>query len=196
MAELQRERLLRAIIACSAKRGYQSTTIADIVALAKTSRSAFYDHFENKEACFLAAYAQMSAAMQETVVASGLDAPDWEHALDLGMRTYFEWFRERHDQAAAFLVEIRTVGPEALKARAEVLERMSGRLKLLGLRAREEDPSLPELDDVAYASLIVTADELAHDYVRQGKADRLDELIEPIQYLARLVFAGPAAALG
>src|SRR3954470_14289356 len=123
VAELQRERLVRAIIACSARSGYQATTIADIVGLAKTSRSAFYEHFETKEACFLAAYAQMSAAMQETVVGSGVDAPTWAEALDLGLRTYFEWFQERHDQAAAFLVEIRTVGPEALKARAKVLER-------------------------------------------------------------------------
>src|SRR4051794_34604096 len=129
VAELQRERLQRAIIACSAKRGYQATTIADIVALAKTSRSAFYEHFESKEACFLAAYSQMSAAMQKTVVASGVDAPSWGDALDIGLRTYFMWFQERQDQAAAFLMEIRTVGPAALDARAKVLERMSGRLK-------------------------------------------------------------------
>src|SRR3954467_3331599 len=115
VAELQRERLVRAIIACSAKQGYQATTIADIVGLAGTSRSAFYEHFDSKEAYFLAAYAQMSAAMQEVVVASGLDAPTWQEALDIGLRTYFEWFQKRHDQAAAFLVEIRTVGPEALK---------------------------------------------------------------------------------
>ena len=190
MAELQRERLVRAIIACSAKRGYQSTTIADIVAVAKTSRSAFYEHFESKEACFLAAYAQMSKTMQDVVVASGLDAPTWQEALDIGLATYFEWFRERPDQARAFLVEIRTVGPEALKARAKVLERMSGRLKLLGLRAREEDPSLPELDDVAYASIIITADELAHEHVRRGRGKRLGELTAPVQWLARLVFAG------
>src|SRR4051812_47344863 len=194
VAELQRERLVRAIIACSAKRGYQATTIADIVALAKTSRSAFYEHFESKEACFLAAYAEMSATMQEVVVASGLEAPTWHEALDIGLATYFEWFRERPDQARAFLVEIRTVGPEALKARAEVLERMSGRLKLLGLRARHEDPSLPELDDVAYASIIITADELAHEHVRRGRAARLGELVAPVQYLARLVFAGADAS--
>jgi AcrR family transcriptional regulator len=190
VAELQRERLVRAIIACSARRGYQATTIADIVGLAKTSRSAFYDHFESKEACFLEAYTQMSATMQEVVVASGLEAPTWQEALDIGLATYFEWFRERPDQAAAFLVEIRTVGPEALEARAKVLERMSGRLKLLGMRAREEDPSLPELEDVAYASIIVTADELAHEHVRRGRASRLGELVAPVQWLARLVFAG------
>jgi AcrR family transcriptional regulator len=193
VAELQRERLVRAIIACSAKRGYQATTIADIVALAKTSRSAFYEHFESKEACFLDAYAQMSATMQDVVVSSGLDAPSWQEALDVGLATYFEWFRERPDQAAAFLVEIRTVGPEALEARAKVLERMSGRLKLLGLRAREEDASLPELDDVAYASIIITADELAHEHVRRGRAAHLGELVAPVQYLARLVFAGASA---
>ena len=50
--ERQRERLLRAIVACVAEKGYKDTTIADVVRVARTSRSAFYEHFANKQACF------------------------------------------------------------------------------------------------------------------------------------------------
>ena len=74
VARLQRERLLRSVIACSAHNGYQSTTISDIVARAEVSRTAFYELFESKEDCFLEAYAQMAAAMREAVVSSGRDA--------------------------------------------------------------------------------------------------------------------------
>jgi AcrR family transcriptional regulator len=190
VAGLQRERLLRSVIACSAGQGYHSTTIADIVGRAETSRTAFYDQFESKETCFLAAYEQTATAMREAVVASGVEVETWQEALDLGQATYFEWFSERPEVAAAFLVEIRTVGGRALEARAQVLDRMTHRVKLLGRRARREDPDLPELDDVAYASVIVMADELAHDYVRRGEAHRLPELIAPMQYLSRLIFQG------
>jgi len=190
VARLQRERLLRSVIACSAHSGYQSTTISDIVARAEVSRTAFYELFESKEDCFLEAYAQMAAAMRAAVVSSGRDAAAWREALDLGIATYFHWFSERPEVAAAFLVEIRAVGGRALEARADVITQMTHRMRLLGERARREEPTLPKLDEIAYASIITVTDELAHDYVRQGRASELAELIGPSQYLARYIFEG------
>jgi len=190
VGRLQRERLLRSVIACSARDGYQSTTIADIVARAEVSRTAFYEQFASKEECFLTAYRDMAAAMREAVVESGLDAVTWREALDLGIATYFAWFAERPEVAAAFLVEIRVVGGRALDARARVIEEMTGRLRLLGERARHEQHEPPELDGIAYMSIIATTDELAHDYVRRGRTRALPELIAPSQELARYVFLG------
>jgi AcrR family transcriptional regulator len=190
VASRQRERLLRSVIACSAARGYQHTTIADIVRRAGVSRSAFYAQFESKQECFLAAYVLMADSMREAVVASGENAPDWREALDLGIAAYFQWFSERPEVAAAFLVEIRVVGGAALEARARVVAAMTHRMKLLGQRARREQPDLPELEDVAYMSIIATLDELAHDRVRRGRTGELGELIGPSRYLARLIIAG------
>jgi AcrR family transcriptional regulator len=48
----QRERLFAAMVA---EKGYEGTTVADLVELSGVSRSAFYRHFEDKEACFIAA---------------------------------------------------------------------------------------------------------------------------------------------
>lgn len=190
VGRLQRERLLRSVIACSASDGYQSTTIADIVARAEVSRTAFYEQFGSKEECFLTAYTEMSAAMREAVVESGRDAATWPEALDIGIATYFTWFADRPEVAAAFLVEIRVVGGRALEARARVIEQMTARVRLLGQRARHEQPELPQLDDIAYMSVIATTDELAHDYVRRGRTRALPELIAPSQEFARYVFLG------
>ena len=43
------ERLLRALAAVVAEKGYPETTITDIIERAGTSYRAFYEHFENKE---------------------------------------------------------------------------------------------------------------------------------------------------
>ena len=51
----QRERLFAAIVATVAAKGYEATTVADLVDLSGVSRSAYYRHFKDKEACFLAA---------------------------------------------------------------------------------------------------------------------------------------------
>ena len=70
VARLQRERMVRAVILCTAQDGYSATTIADIVARAEVSRTAFYEQFAGKEECFLSAYAQMATAMREAVIAT------------------------------------------------------------------------------------------------------------------------------
>lgn len=196
VARLQRERLLRAVTACAARDGYGGTTIADIVALAEVSRTAFYDQFDTKEECFIAAYRQMAAAMRGAVVGSGLDAEGWQEALELGIATYFDWFSDRPEVATAFLVEIRVVGGRAPAARAQVIGAMTNRVRLLGERARREEPDLPALEDISYRSIIATLDELAYDYVRLGRTDELGELTGPCQRLAAYTFRGARAGLG
>lgn len=51
----QRQRILDAMIECCAEKTYAATTITDIVACARISRTTFYKHFEDKRACFDAA---------------------------------------------------------------------------------------------------------------------------------------------
>jgi len=55
----QRERLFAAMVATVAEKGYEATTVADLVKLSGVSRSAFYKHFDDKQACFLAAIEAM-----------------------------------------------------------------------------------------------------------------------------------------
>src|SRR5689334_14986804 len=50
-----RERLYGAMVANVAEKGYEATTIVDLVEVSGVSRSAFYKHFSDKQACFLAA---------------------------------------------------------------------------------------------------------------------------------------------
>ena len=49
----QRERLFGAMVATVAERGYAESTVADLIKLSGVSRSAFYEHFANKEECFV-----------------------------------------------------------------------------------------------------------------------------------------------
>ncbi|HEV7584720.1 MAG TPA: TetR/AcrR family transcriptional regulator, partial [Solirubrobacteraceae bacterium] len=54
VAHNQRARLYAATIEAVAERGWRSTTVADVIALAGVSRRSFYEHFANREACFAA----------------------------------------------------------------------------------------------------------------------------------------------
>ena len=52
----QRRRILHAVAAVVAQRGYLTFTVADITDHARVSRATFYHLFDNKEQCLLAAY--------------------------------------------------------------------------------------------------------------------------------------------
>src|SRR5436853_2541679 len=56
VVESQRARMLGAMAGAVAEKGYAHTAVADVIERAGVSRKTFYEHFDNKEACFLVAY--------------------------------------------------------------------------------------------------------------------------------------------
>ena len=63
----QRERLLEAMTQVAARHGYRDASVARVVEQAGVSRATFYEHFVDKEACFLAAF-ELAAARVETAL--------------------------------------------------------------------------------------------------------------------------------
>ena len=70
IARSQRERLLEAAVDVVAEKGYGATTVADLTREAGISRTTFYEMFEDKEACFLAAYDSVADALVRRVAAA------------------------------------------------------------------------------------------------------------------------------
>jgi AcrR family transcriptional regulator len=64
----QRRDLLRAAGRLAARKGYEGTRVADIVAEAGLSKSTFYEHFSSKEECFVELHRRTSAQMLQTAV--------------------------------------------------------------------------------------------------------------------------------
>ena len=60
MLASQRGRLLSAFVALAADRGVGAVTISDIVRQAGTAKRTFYEHFRDKDDCFLQAFEVVS----------------------------------------------------------------------------------------------------------------------------------------
>ncbi len=71
----QRWRLMAAMLACVAERGYVRTTLGNVTQLSGVSRTSFYNHFANKEACFLATV-DAAVDFATTVVTDAYDRHD------------------------------------------------------------------------------------------------------------------------
>lgn len=52
----QRDRLIEAMTQVAARQGYRDASVARVVEQAGVSRATFYEHFADREACFLAAF--------------------------------------------------------------------------------------------------------------------------------------------
>src|SRR6201996_7351579 len=65
-----RERWIAAMAQAIEQKGYRDTTVADVVRLARTSRRSFYEHFEDRDACFLALFEAANDPMMQRVAAN------------------------------------------------------------------------------------------------------------------------------
>src|SRR4051795_9120744 len=70
VAESQRERLLAGLAHAVATHGYKATTITEIVKAAAAPSRDFYENFDSKEACFLAAFDAVVDHLRELIAAA------------------------------------------------------------------------------------------------------------------------------
>lgn len=120
--ESQRERLLAAVAEEVAIKGYRATTITEIVKLASVSTRDFYQHFENKEQCFLAAFDAVRDHLEELVATAIAEQPDWPDQVIAALRAALEFLAAEPHLARLCLVEPVSATPTiAIRFREAVL---------------------------------------------------------------------------
>lgn len=67
VARQQRLRLMAAMLDAVARYGYGPTAVSDVLAAAGVSRRTFYEHFADKEECFLRAFDHVIAVMRDAI---------------------------------------------------------------------------------------------------------------------------------
>src|SRR5438105_4031485 len=88
LADPARERLLEGLAQAIARRGFAQTTIADIVAQARVSKRTFYEHFSDRDECFLAAYAEGSTLILDAIAQAVDPAAPWERQIRAAVQAY------------------------------------------------------------------------------------------------------------
>jgi AcrR family transcriptional regulator len=171
----QRERLLQAMLANVAERGYEATTVPLVVATARVSRNAFYELFDDKIDCFLALCDELAGEMLDQLLGLA-GADDWRAALRSGMALYLRWWQEHPEFSRTYLVELPAAGPRAIAQRDRQYARFREMFEALGGWARTQEPELPPLSPLVPRLLVVSTTELVAEEVRAGRTHRLTEL--------------------
>jgi AcrR family transcriptional regulator len=189
----QRARMLEAITRAVAEKGYARVTVADIVGLAGVSRRTFYEQFEDKEDCLLAAAAEGTAAVLASMVESaqtvGADA-GWQEILAAGIEAYVSALASHPDFTRTFLVDIPGTSPRAIQLRRDLRDRFVELYRFVAQRATAEEPDLGEVPEPYLRALVGGTAELIHQHVLKSDPERIDELAPVIVQLASLVIRG------
>jgi AcrR family transcriptional regulator len=112
VARHQRARIFGAMIESIAERGYQTTTVADVIALAGVSRRAFYEQFANKEDCFLATYDIVVARARKQVIDAWLHERGWSNRLHAACKELLDHIASEPKGPRLVLVDALGVGPQ------------------------------------------------------------------------------------
>ena len=105
------ERILRALAAVVAEKGYPAMTIGDIAARASISLSTFYANFADKEEAMLAAVDSGSAQMLATTLPAFRRAPDWPHAVRGAFGAMFAFCAAEPEYTTLGAVDVYAAGP-------------------------------------------------------------------------------------
>lgn len=194
----QRARMLAAMADAVSRKGFAATTVADVVAGAGVSRKTFYEHFRDKEECFLAAFDAGVDLLLGAIVGAqpaGNDAT-WIGLMRARVRAYLETLASEPAFARTFLIEVFAAGPRALERRAEVLRRFAQLFRDLHDEARRQFPRLPPVPEPIYVAAVGAINELVSDFAREGRTAALPELEDTLLYVQVALFAGRDTAAG
>src|SRR4051794_19666873 len=125
----QRGRMLDAMAAAVAEKGYPATTVADVITRAGVSRKTFYEQFRDKEDCFLAAYDPGVALLLGALREAGSDETALLERARRRTRAYLETLASEPAFARTFMIEVDAAGPAARERRAAVHDRFAALLR-------------------------------------------------------------------
>ena len=186
VAASQRGRLLDAMAHAVATRVYGAATVADVIERAGVSRKTFYEHFRDKEDCFLAAYdlgAQvLLQALREAV--EGVDGA--LERVRASVRAYLEILAAEPAFARTFVIEVGAAGPRALERRRQVLREFAALTRELTVSAGF-GVGVPEQ---AYLAATGAVNEVVADCIAEG--GDLRALEDALIYVNAALLAGSA----
>jgi AcrR family transcriptional regulator len=181
------ERIIRALAAVVAEKGYQAMTVSDVASRASISLSTFYSHFADKEEAMLAAVDSGSSQMLATTLPAFRRASSWPQAVRGAFGAMFAFCAAEPDFTKLGAVEVYAAGRQVLERRDQVIEGMEA-LLVPGYQLN------PDASPVAGEAIGGAIYSMIYEQVRRGAARSLQELAPLATYVTLAPFIGAEEA--
>lgn len=112
------------MLASVGEQGYATTVVADVIAKAVASRKTFYEHFEDKQACFFAMSDEIVEEWVEQVTTHDNEG-DWREGIHAYVEALFALTLKSPPALRVIAVELTAAGPTGIERRERILARLA-----------------------------------------------------------------------
>lgn len=190
LSEIQRARITGAMCELVHERGAGGVTVAHIVQRSGISRRTFYELFEDREACFLAAFDRAIAMAGESVIPAYQDSGRWRERIRAGLCALLEFFDAEPDMGFLCVVGALGGGRPALERRAVVVEALVAEVH----KGRRDARASRKPDRLVAEGLVGAVLAVIHTRMREHSPKPLVGLLGPLTGMIVLPYLGTAAA--
>jgi AcrR family transcriptional regulator len=195
VGEIQRARVLSAMVEVTRERGVANVTVSHVVARSGVSRRTFYELFDNLQECFLAAFDQAIAQASVTIVEAYSRPGRWREQVKAGLTALLEFLDDEPEMGAHMVVDALGAGTKALERRANVLT------VLIDVVDRGKDeakagkrPTRLTAEGVVGSVFAVLHARLLERPPISDRSELLTGLLNPLMAMVVLPYLGPGAA--
>jgi AcrR family transcriptional regulator len=173
-------------VAC--ERGLESTSVARVLARSGVSRRTFYELFEDRYDCFLAAFEQAVAQVAGRVIPAYEAESNAVDAIRAGLLALLSFFDEEPELGWLCVVESLAGDPATLVHRKQVLQRVAAVLDAGWGLTRNPPPRFTAEGVLGGVFAVI------HARLLDASSPALVGLLNPLMAMIVLPYLGPAAA--
>lgn len=189
---IQRERLLVAMLNAAAELGYLETNVQDVIDRAGVSRPTFYEHFSNKEDCFLAAFDSSAERLRKKLAAAARKGgPVWRDRVRCALEVLLRFAAREPATARTMIVEARAASAAAVKRRVELMDEFAACLQE---EAHELLPKSSPRTSVTASGIVGGIESLLYSRLCKHEYEQLEALLPSLMYFVVLPYEGHEAA--
>jgi AcrR family transcriptional regulator len=190
VAEIQRARMVAAMAEVARERGAGQVTVAHVVARSGVSRRTFYELFEDREACFLAAFDEAVERAADRVIPAFRTGGSWCERVRAGLDALLAFLEDEPGLGTLCVVDALGAGPVVLERRARVVQALIDAIDEGRTEARgSARPTRLTAEGVVGAVLAVL-----HARLSGREAPSMYGLSSPLMGMIVLPYHGPATA--
>jgi AcrR family transcriptional regulator len=197
MVEIQRARMLGAMVEECAEDGPAHVTVAGVVERAGVSRRTFYEVFDDCEGCLRAALEEGLRRVSERVIPAYRDGGRWSERIRDALIALLEFLEAEPVMGRLLIVGSLAAGPRAVERRREVLARIIavvGEGRALKRPGTAESKATRQPSSLTAEGIVGGVLSILHARLSAEDPGELLELTGPLMSMIVLPYLGSAAA--
>jgi AcrR family transcriptional regulator len=188
--EIQRARILAAMVEECAERGAGNVSVAHVVSRAGVSRRKFYEIFSDREDCFLGAFDEGTARASRYVLDAYEPSAGWAERIRMSLAALLAFFDAERGMGQLLIVGSLGAGHRALERRRRGIAQIIALID----EGRGESKAGDELPPLTAEGIAGGVLSVLHSRLLEDKPGRLVDLAGPLMSMIVLPYLGPAAA--